>query len=176
MPDHLSPETTAATPARRPPPSATERSVLVFAIWASLGFLGVAGMIEGFSRDDLAVALLGLAGIVAAFLAHIVVNAVCGRGFTRGETALGIGAFGLFAFVFVAAAVAGTLTRADYHAGVAAFGLLAAGFVAYLATRHGMRGAFSRFHPPGRGPRNGRAEAPSRRPAAGVGRPEGGRR
>lgn len=175
MPDDLSPETTAARSAPRPPPSATERSVLVFSIWASLGFLGVAGMIEGFARDDLAVALLGLAGVVAAFFAHIVVNAVSGRGFTRGEAALGIGAFGLFAFVFVAAALAGTLTRADLHAGVAAFGLLAAGFVAYLATRHGLRGAFSRFHPPGRGPESGRAAASTRRPAGGRGA-EGGRR
>lgn len=130
-------------------PSA-ERTVLVFCIWASLGFLGAAGLVEGFARDSVAVSLLGLVGLCAAFIAHIVTNAVFGRGFGAGEAALGIGGFGLFAALFVAAWIAGDLSSSDYLSGLAAFGALAVGFLIYLSTRYGLRGAFSRFHHPAR--------------------------
>jgi hypothetical protein len=128
--------------------TSAERTVLVFCIWASLGFLGAAGLLEGFSRDSLPIALVGLFGICAAFIAHIVVNALFGQGFTRGEVALGIGGFGLLAALFVAAWVAGDLSTADYLSGLAAFAALAVGFLVYLSARYGLRGAFSRFHLP----------------------------
>jgi hypothetical protein len=126
--------------------ASAERTVLVFCIWAGPGFLGAGGLVEGFVRDSLPIALLGIGGICAAFIAHIVVNAVFGQGFSRAETALGIGGFGLFAALFVTAWVGGELSPTDYLSGLAAFFTLAMGFLVYLSTRYGMRGAFSRFH------------------------------
>jgi len=79
-------------------------------------------------------------------VAHIIVNGVWDTGFTQGESVLGIGAYGLLGFVFIAAALFGDLSMADLYSGLTLFGLLAVGFLAYLATRHGLRGAFSRFH------------------------------
>lgn len=123
-----------------------ERSILIFSTWAVLGFLGLGIFLEGLSRDSWAISALGVAGIVLAFIAHIVINFLSGTGFSRGETTLGIGAYGLLGLVFIIGAVSGEMTMADYYAGLTLFGVLAAGFLAYLSTRHGLRGAFSRFH------------------------------
>jgi hypothetical protein len=113
-----------------------ERDLLVFSIWAVLGLLGLGFLLEGLTRDAYPLALIGILLVVAGFVAHIIVNQIFGNGFRRGETALGIGAFGALALVFMA----------DYASGLTLFGVLVAGLVAYLATRHGLRGAFSQFH------------------------------
>lgn len=123
-----------------------ERGIMVFAIWACLGFLGLGIVLEGFARDSWPMSASGVAVIMLAFVAHIIVNGVWNTGFTQGESVLGIGAYGLLGLVFIAAALFGTLSMADLYSGLTLFGLLAVGFLAYLATRHGLRGAFSRFH------------------------------
>ncbi len=123
-----------------------DRAILVFMIWGSLGFLGLGLFLEGLDRDVWGIAAGGVAVIVAAFGAHVVVNAIHRTGFTRGETALGIGVYGVLGAVFIAAVPSGGMTRADLYAGFTLFGTLALGFVAYLVTRHGLRGAFSQFH------------------------------
>jgi len=122
------------------------RSILIFAAWAVLGFLGLCIFLEGLDRDSWAVSAAGVAVVVLAFVAHIVVNGIFDTGFTTGETVLGIGAYGLLGLVFLAGALGGGMTMADYYSGLTLFGVLAAGFLAYLFTRHGLRGAFSRFH------------------------------
>ncbi len=124
----------------------TERSVLIFSIWAVLGFLGVGIFLEGMKTDHWALSAAGVLFLVLAFIAHIIVNGIFDTGFTPGETALGIAAYGVLGLVFVIAAIGGEMTMADYYAGLTLFGVLAAGFLAYLFTRHGLRGAFSRFH------------------------------
>ncbi|MBP1875516.1 hypothetical protein LPJGGPFB_01612 [Ensifer adhaerens] len=123
-----------------------ERSILIFAVWAVLGFLGLGIFLEGLKQDSWLLSAAGVAVIVLAFVAHIIVNGVFDTGFTPGETALGIGAYGVLGLVFVAGAVGGSLTMTNYYSGLTLFGVLAAGFLAYLLTRHGLRGAFSRFH------------------------------
>ena len=123
-----------------------ERSIMVFADWAVLGFLGLGVFLEGMERDSWPLSAVGVAIIVCAFVTHIIVNGVFDTDFTSGETTLGIGAFGLLGLVFVVGAVSGGMTMADYYSGLTLFGVLAAGFLAYLFTRHGLRGAFSRFH------------------------------
>lgn len=128
------------------PGSSTERSVLIFTIWAVLGFLGLGIFLEGMKDDVWALSAAGVAVIVLAFSAHIVVNGVFDTGFSQGEAALGIGAYGVLGLIFVVAAAGGTMTMTDYYSGLTLFGVLAAGFLAYLSTRHGLRGAFSRFH------------------------------
>lgn len=123
-----------------------DRAILVFAIWASLGFLGLGLFLEGMARDNWPVATAGVGAILLAFGAHMVVNAIFGTGFSRGEAALGIGTYGLLGLVFIGGALTGGMTTADYYAGLTLFGTLAAGFPVYLVTRHGLRGAFSQFH------------------------------
>lgn len=129
-----------ATPAR------IERGILVFSIWGVLGFSGLGFVLEGFAQDWYLMALGGIGLLTAAFIAHIIVNAVFDQGFAPGETALGIGSFGVLALVFIVGWISGSLTSSDYYAGLTLFAVLAAGFLAYLSTRYGLRGAFSRFH------------------------------
>ena len=127
-------------------PKTVDRDLLVFSIWAVLGFLGAAFLLEGLTRDAYWVSLIGIAVIVAAFIAHIIVNAVFDTGFANGEVALGIGSFGLLAFVFIASWFTGDMSMPDFWSGLTLFSVLAAGLFVYLSTRHGLRGAFSRFH------------------------------
>ncbi|MDE3238051.1 MAG: hypothetical protein KGN33_03755 [Paracoccaceae bacterium] len=127
-------------------PPKTDRGILVFAIWAVLGFLGLGFMLEGMALNSYLVALVGVALILASFVAHIIVNAVFDQGFTPGETALGIGAFGVLAIVFISGWLVGGLSMPDFYAGLTLFGALSVGFLAYLMTRYGLRGAFSHFH------------------------------
>lgn len=129
-----------------------DRGILVFSIWGSLGFLGLGLFLEGMAHDVWAVSAAGVAVILTALGAHVVVNAVHGTGFTRGEAALGVGTYGVLGFVFIVGALQGDMTMADYYAGLTLFGTLAAGFLAYLVTRHGLRGAFSQFHMRSAGP------------------------
>lgn len=123
-----------------------ERSILIFAIWAVLGFLGLGIFLEGMKTDLWLLSATGVLVIVSAFVAHIIVNGIFDTGFSPGEAALGIGAYGLLGLVFVVGAVRGSFTMTNYYSGLTLFGTLAAGFLAYLLTRHGLRGAFSRFH------------------------------
>jgi hypothetical protein len=127
-------------------PAAPERSILIFAIWAVLGFLGLGFVLEGMVRESVVACGIGLVLILAAFAAHIVVNFVFGQGFSRGEAALGIGVYGLLALVFVLAWASGGMAPVAYGSGLAMFGIVGVGFIVYLATRHGLRGAFSQFH------------------------------
>ena len=132
--------------ADQPNTASVDRGILVFAIWAVLGFLGLGVVLEGFKLDVWAISAGGIATVMVAFIAHIIVNAIFDTGFTRGETALGIGAYGLLGLIFILGMASGTISKTDYYSGLTFFGALAAGFLAYLATRHGLRGAFSRFH------------------------------
>jgi hypothetical protein len=117
-----------------------DRSILVFAIWASLGALGLCLFLEALARDSWALSVAALSALAAAFVAHVVVNALSGAAFTRGETVLGVGAYGALGLVFVAGAATGGLSAADLRTGLILFGVIAAGMLGDLVTRHGLRG------------------------------------
>lgn len=123
-----------------------EHGLLVFAAWAALGSIGLLLIIEGFQRDAIWIALAGIGCIHGTFIAHIVINAVHDTGFGPGETALGLSSFGVLALVFVLSVLAGGASAVDFYIGLTLFGTLIAGFLIYLLTRHGLRGAFSKFH------------------------------
>ncbi|MDH6265622.1 hypothetical protein M2360_001012 [Rhizobium sp. SG_E_25_P2] len=123
-----------------------ERTILIFAIWGVLGFLGLGVFLEGMKSDLWPLSSAGVLLIVFAFVAHIIVNGIFKAEFSPGEAALGIGVYGILGLVFIVSAATGGLTMADYYSGLTLFGVLAVGFLAYLFTRHGLRGAFSRFH------------------------------
>lgn len=127
-------------------PATVERDLLVFSIWAVLGFGGLALLVEGFSRDSYVISLAATVMIIAGFVAHIVVNAVFGCGFRPGETVLGISAFGVLALAFISGWAVGGLSPADYWSGLTLLAALGFGLPVYLSTRYGMKGAFSRFH------------------------------
>ena len=69
-----------------PTPLHIERGIMVFAIWACLGVLGLGIVLEGFARDSWPLSASGVGVIVLAFVAHIIVNGVCDTGFTQGES------------------------------------------------------------------------------------------
>ena len=102
-------------------PAMIERDLLVFSIWAVLGFGGLAFLLEGFSRDSYFVSLAGIAAIIAGFIAHMVVNAVFDCGFKPGETALGISSFGVLALAFISGWISGGLSMNDYWSGLTLF-------------------------------------------------------
>ena len=123
-----------------------ERDLLVFSIWAVLGFGGLAFLLEGFYRDSYLVSSFGIAAIALGFVSHIIVNAIFDCGFKAGEAALGIGAFGVLALAFIIGWASGDLSQNDYWSGLTLFAVLGFGMPVYLSTRYGLRGAFSHFH------------------------------
>ncbi|PHP65801.1 hypothetical protein CSC94_17085 [Zhengella mangrovi] len=127
-------------------PARVERDLLVFSIWAVLGSGGLCFLLEGFSRDSYLLSLIGIAAIVASFVAHFIVNGIFGVGFGPGEAALGIGVFGVILMVFIGGWAIGALSESDYWSGLTLFAVLALGLPVYLSTRYGLRGAFSHFH------------------------------
>ncbi|MBL4646643.1 MAG: hypothetical protein JKY99_09340 [Rhizobiales bacterium] len=123
-----------------------ERNILVFSIWAVLGFLGLGLILEGLAQDHYFIALAGIGSVVAAFVAHIIVNAIFDQGFQPGEVALGLSVFGLMVLFFIVGWLTTDLSMSDYYTGITFFAALVVGFILYLSTRYGMRSAFSRFH------------------------------
>lgn len=124
----------------------TERSIVVFSNWAVFGFVGMGFVTEGFALDNYLVGLVGIAGIALGFVGHLVLNRVFDSGFTPGETALGLTLFGGVVLVFVLGWLFIGYSQQDFFIGLTLFCMLVAGFVIYLATRYGLRGAFSYFH------------------------------
>ncbi len=123
-----------------------DRKLLVFCIWSVLGFLGMGFILEGLSRDSYLAGLLGVCTIVAAFIGHIIVNYLNKQGFEPGETALGLGLFGLICLLFVVGWIVSETSQTDYYIAITLFAVLSIGMIAYLSSRYGMRQAFSRFH------------------------------
>jgi hypothetical protein len=123
-----------------------DRNLLVFCIWSVLGFLGMGFILEGLARDSYLAGLLGNLAIVGAFISHMIVNYLNGQGFERGETALGLGLFGVICIVFGLGWVVSDTSKADYYIAITLFAVLSIGLIAYLSTRYGIRHAFSRFH------------------------------
>lgn len=123
-----------------------ERSLLVFAVWAAIGSIGLLLIIEGFHSNSYLTAVAGVGCIIAAFVAHIVVNAVAGTGFSTGETILGLTSFGFLVLLFVFSVLLGQVSTVGFYIGLTLFVTLICGFVIYLVTRHGLRGSFSKFH------------------------------
>jgi len=122
-----------------------ERGIVVFCSWAVFGFIGLGFLLEGGARDSLLTGLVGVAGLVAGFVAHMIINFVFAQPFSLGETALGLGLFALGVLGFIAGWLDGALSRTDFYIGLSLLAVLVVGFLIYVTTRHGVRGAFDRF-------------------------------
>ncbi|MFT3989605.1 hypothetical protein [Aestuariivirga sp.] len=123
-----------------------ERRAAVFAVWMTLGTLGLCLVLQGISANALLLGLSGVAVLVAGFIGHIIVNAVFGTDFTQGEIAFGTAAGTVIAALVVMGWMTGGATlTGQYIAGALMFVLLVS-VLAYLVHRFGVRGMFSRFH------------------------------
>lgn len=143
-----------------------QRHLLVTTGWAAFGSFGLAFAVAGFANADLGSGLLGFALIVAAYVAHIIVNHVFGASFSAGEVALGFVAFVVSASSF---ALSWVLTPgfapANVAIGLAGFAALLAVFVFYMVAVHGVRGSIALIDA-ARRPRRRVQRTPKRRSAA----------
>jgi hypothetical protein len=131
------------------PPSKSEaldRHVLAVAIWLAFGFVAVILCDYGLGSGGALFVLAGSAVILAAFIAHVIVNAVYRTTFTRRELAFGL-------VVFAAALVAfGLATLFNPSFAARNFLPVSLGFIAvsasvlfYMITHFGVRRVFDAF-------------------------------
>jgi hypothetical protein len=114
--------------------------------WALLGSFGLCFAISGFSTGDLPAGLAGFALICAGFGAHVLINHIYGAGFSKGETALGLGLFTISVLGFVVSWVAvPDFGWSRVAMGLAGFAALIACFASYMLVNHGVRGSFEMF-------------------------------
>ncbi|MEZ5922917.1 MAG: hypothetical protein R3D57_00880 [Hyphomicrobiaceae bacterium] len=126
---------------------ATDRHALVMAIWLTGGFLAVVLVHLALSTGQ-SVALYAAGGtVLAAFVGHIVTNAVYRTAFTRRELTL---ALVLYAMALVAFALATLLEPGFKEAYFLPLGLVLVGVGAavlfYMITHYGMRDVFESFN------------------------------
>jgi hypothetical protein len=123
-----------------------DRHALVMAIWLPAGFVAMALLHYGFNSGGPLWVLGGFVAILAGFVAHVIVNAVLGTGFTEREVGL--------ALTLVAAAMLSLVAAVFLADGFAdrfflpvmgcTTGLVAI-VIAYLLIRHGPRRALQAF-------------------------------
>jgi uncharacterized protein YacL len=123
-----------------------DRHALVVAIWSAAGFLAVVLFKYGLSADSSPAILAAFGVIFAAFIGHVITNAVVGLDFTTRELALGLVVYagGLIVFLL---SVLFSVRAASEHFVAISIGLLAV-FVTvafYLIAHFGLRRAFRAF-------------------------------
>ena len=130
-----------------------ERGIAVFSNWGMFGSVAVGFVMEGIQREVYELSLIGVAAIVIGFLGHLVINAYFGRSFSRGEAGLGLATLGSMTLLFTVAWLTSGLTKTSVWTGLTLIASLIVTGAIFLATRFGLKGAFSQFH--GRGARGG---------------------
>jgi len=129
----------------------TERRLAVIANWGVAGPFGLGLIQSGAGGGGIPLGLLGVGLIVAGFLAQLIINRIYGRGFSRGEIALGFAAFGVAALGFIFAWLFDpAFDTADKVIGLAGLSALMVCFLVYVIARYGLKGSFSMFHQMGR--------------------------
>jgi len=127
------------------PDKRLDRAVFVFCNWLVFGLIGLGFTLEGSTRGDLIIGLIGIAGVVAGFVGHMVINQAYSTSFTMGEVALGLVLFALGSVVFILSWMIGALSLAGFQIGLTLLAVLVGGFFAYVVTRYGVGGAFKKF-------------------------------
>lgn len=123
-----------------------ERRVLVFAIWMTLGTLGLCLVLQGLADDNLSLGLAGSAAFAAGFIAHLIVNAIAGCGFSKGEVAFGTAFVTAMSSLVVGGWAMGGYSVTDQRVAAVFMSVLLLGVLAYLTVKFGVKGLFSRFH------------------------------
>lgn len=124
-----------------------DRHALVMAIWTPCAFVAAVLLHKGLVSGGGWWFFAGFAAIIAAFVAHVIANAVLKAGFTVGERALGIVAFAVALISFLLSVLLGPAELAQRIFLPVGLGLmsLVAAVVAYLVIAFGARAAFERF-------------------------------
>jgi len=128
------------------PTDRLERHALVLALWLPLGLLAAGLFHHGFGAGGPWWIAAGFGSVLAGFVAHVIVNAAFGTGFSGREIALALVLFGLTVITLVLSVLLDGAFSARFLLPVA-LGLigLALAVVFYMVTRFGTRGAFERF-------------------------------
>lgn len=125
---------------------ALDRHALVMAIWLAFGFVAIVLFHYGTGTGGLPFILAAFGVILAAFVGHIIVNAVYATTFTARELALGL--------VFYAGALVACGLAALFVPGFGArnvlplslgFGAIFVGVTFYMITHFGVRRVFDAF-------------------------------
>lgn len=123
-----------------------DRRITVYAVWLSLGPLGFCLMLQGIAFDHLLTGASGALVLAGAFMGHLIVNTYFDQTFTPGEIAFGTAVLALWGVLILVSWVSFDLSTTDLLIAIT-FVLVTAGCVfGHIVTRHGGRGAFSRFH------------------------------
>ena len=122
-----------------------ERAVLVFCNWLVFGLIGLGFLLEGGARENVLIGMIGIIGIIAGFVVHIIINHISSTGFTLGEVALGLVLFALGAVKFILSWIIGAMPLVAFRIGLLLLAVLVVGFLVYVATSYGVAGAFRKF-------------------------------
>lgn len=126
-----------------------EHRLAVLTAWGLFGGFSLAVALTGFRADDLLVIGTGYLLLVAGFVAHLVINRIYHVDFRPGEVVAAITLFGIAALAFMVNwAFEPGFSRTDVIGGILGLAVAAGCFITYLATRYGLKGAFSMFHMP----------------------------
>ena len=90
--------------------------------------------------------MIGIAAAIAGFIGHLIVNAYFGKSFSRGEAGLGLATLAAVVLIFIISWLGGSLADTTVWIGLTLIVALVATGAIYLATRFGLKGAFSKFH------------------------------
>ncbi len=123
-----------------------EHGIAVFANWGVFGAVAVGFLVEGISRETYPLALIGVAATIGGFIGHLIVNAYFGRSFSRPEAGLGLATLAAVVLIFTISWLGNRLADTTVWTGLTLIVALVATGVVYLATRFGLKGAFSQFH------------------------------
>jgi hypothetical protein len=117
------------------------------AIWLTGGMIAAVLVHFGVSSGRTVPIYLAGAAVLAAFVAHIITNAVYDTTFTRHELTLALALYGLALLAFALAALLEPAFRANLFQ---AFGLVlivvGAAVLFYMVTHYGVRGVFDAFN------------------------------
>ncbi|KRB32552.1 MULTISPECIES: hypothetical protein [Mesorhizobium] len=128
------------------PNETLDRHALVMACWLAAALPAAFLFDYGFGQGGAPYLLSGFAIILAGFVAHVIVNAVYGTGFSPRELGLGLIIYGIGLLLFVALSLVGAPLAVNNFMPLSV-GFITTGAVVifYLITRYGARQAFEGF-------------------------------
>lgn len=123
-----------------------DRHALVMAIWLAFGFAGIALFSYGLGIGGSRFILAAFGAVLAAFIGHVIVNAVHGTAFTPRELALGLILYAAALIAFGLAILLSPGFAAQYVVPIS-LGLVAVfgAAVFFMITHFGVREAFEAF-------------------------------
>ena len=124
-----------------------EKRLAVVGNWSVFASFGMGFVLSGFSGALWWAGLLGYALLVAGFVGHVIINRMFGTGFSAGEIAFGLVAFGISALSFIGSWLFDPSVGAvNLGIGLVGFGAMTACLLGYLLVTYGVRGSYTLIH------------------------------